>query len=278
MKIAITGASGFLGRHVLAALKRAHIRPTVLVRNLPAFVCDDVDVANFDLRHPPVDAFTALGRPDVLIHLAWGGLPHYGSLHHFEQEAPAHYSFLKMLVTSGLQHVVVSGTCFEYGMRSGPLDESVSPEPANPYGLAKMILHQQLLHLQHKQAFSLTWARFFYLYGEGQAPNSLFAQLKTAVAKNVAAFDMSGGEQLRDYLPVEKAAADLVALALLRKNTGAVNLCSGRPIAVRTLVENWIRENQWNIKLNLGHHPYPLHEPMAFWGRRDRLDQLLSHA
>jgi nucleoside-diphosphate-sugar epimerase len=113
------------------------------------------------------------------------------------------------------------------------------------------------------------------MYGEGQAPGSLYSQLKQAVTRGERQFNLSGGEQLRDYLPVEQIASYLVALALDRRNAGAVNICSGQPISIRTLVEGWLKENNWQIELNFGHYPYPDYEPMAFWGDRRRLDTIL---
>ena len=83
---------------------------------------------------------------------------------------------------------------------------------------------------------------------------------------------MSGGEQLRDYLPVTDVAKYLVALALARKDIGVVNICSGKPISVRKLVEAWVEENGWAIDLNLGYYAYPDYEPLAFWGTRSKLD------
>ena len=139
VKVAVTGASGFVGRHVVAALERAGITPTLWVRpssSLPAASADH-RVVRVDVLDPPAQLFAKLGRPDALIHLAWGGLPNYQSLHHFEQELPAHYRLLKDLVRDGLQNLVVAGTCFEYGMQSGPLGETMAAVPANPYGLAK---------------------------------------------------------------------------------------------------------------------------------------------
>ena len=55
-----------------------------------------------------------------------------------------------------------------------------------------------------------------------------------------------------------------------------MNVCSGRPVSVRRLVEGWIRDNGWTIDLNLGHYPYPDYEPMAFWGERRKLDRILG--
>ncbi|MBL0094313.1 MAG: hypothetical protein IPP50_19640 [Piscinibacter sp.] len=90
--------------------------------------------------------------------------------------------------------------------------------------------------------------------------------LESTVAQGKDTFDMSGGEQLRDYLPVAEVARRLVDLAIGRRDLGPINLCSGKPISVRSLVEGWIRERGWNIELRLGQFPYPDYEPMAFWG------------
>jgi len=89
---------------------------------------------------------------------------------------------------------------------------------------------------------------------------------------------MSGGEQLRDYLPVTEVARALVSLALAKKDTGAINICSGTPISVRKLVEDLIKENGWSITLNLGHYPYPDYEPMAFWGDSGKLSTFIGKA
>ena len=104
-----------------------------------------------------------MGRPDVLIHLAWGGLPNYRSLHHFEHELPIQYRFLSDLVRSGLSGLVVAGTCFEYGMQSGQLSEDMGSCPDNPYGFAKDALRRQLEYLHEVNSFALTWARLFYI-------------------------------------------------------------------------------------------------------------------
>jgi dTDP-6-deoxy-L-talose 4-dehydrogenase (NAD+) len=87
---------------------------------------------------------------------------------------------------------------------------------------------------------------------------------------------MSGGEQLRDFQAVTDAVRDIVALAITARNCGVVNVCSGTPISVRRLVEQWITENRWSIELSLGDYPYPDYEPMAFWGNREKLNRCLG--
>ena len=104
------------------------------------------------------------------------------------------------------------------------------------------------------------------MYGEGQNPNSLLPLLDKAIDRGDAVFNMSGGEQLRDYLPVTGVTERLVRLMEHPELSGIVNICNGVPISVRHLVENRIDERGANIKINLGHYPYPDYEPMAFWG------------
>lgn len=278
MKIAVTGSTGFIGRHVLAELAKYPVEVVAITRQssveLPSSL--QVRVVQLDLRDASADSGDMIGNPDVLIHLAWGGLPNYKSLHHFEEELPKHYCFLRNLIKSGLKHLLVTGTCFEYGMQSGQLNERMATYPNNPYGFAKDALRAQLEYLKTVNPFSLIWGRLFYLYGDGQAENSLLPQLRRAVEHGDKIFNMSGGEQLRDYLPVTDVAKYIVSLALQGKDIGTVNICSGKPVSVRKLVEDWIVENDWQIKLNLGHYPYPDYEPMAFWGDRQKLDHYME--
>jgi nucleoside-diphosphate-sugar epimerase len=278
MKIAVTGASGFIGQYVVAELHNRSI-PIILVMrnssNLPPLLANH-NIVTINLKNPPLDSYELMGSPDVLIHLAWGGLQNYKSFHHFEEELPQQFQFLKNLIKSGLKNLIVTGTCFEYGMQSGLLSEDLRSQPMNPYGFAKDMLRCQLEYLQQVQPFNLTWARLFYIYGDGQAENSLFPQLRLAVEQGEKFFNMSGGEQLRDYLPVNEVANNLVSLATMMRNTGIINVCSGRPISVRKLVEDWIIKNGWSIGLNLGYYPYPNYEPMAFWGDCHKLNRYLE--
>src|SRR4029079_11234189 len=149
---------------------------------------------------------------------------------------------------------LVTGTCFEYGMQSGALHEKLDAKPTNAYVYAKHALRTQREFLQRTMTFDLTWARLFYLYGEGQPETSLFPQLRAAVKAGRESFDMSGDEQLRASLPVSEVARHLVTLALSGNDNGVVNICSGRPVSVRSLVESWIAANGWYSGLSRGHY------------------------
>lgn len=277
IKVAVTGASGFIGQHVLACLARYPVKTIAITRqsSLKGTVFSQVETVQLDLQNTSHCSMSALGNPDILIHLAWEGLPHYMSLHHFEEELPKHYFFLKNLAESGLTSIVVAGTCFEYGLKSGCLNEEMEVSPYTSYGLAKNMLYRQLAHLKAVHSFTLTWARLFYLLGTGQSASALLPTLQTSAERGDKFFKMSGGEQLRDYLNVQDAAQMLVALALKKKDFGVVNICSGKPISVRKLVEDFIDHHQLDIKPVLGFFDYPPYEPMAFWGDNTKLKACL---
>ncbi|WDY59467.1 NAD-dependent epimerase/dehydratase family protein [Pseudomonas sp. PSKL.D1] len=281
LHVLVTGASGFVGRHLVAELLargcrvRALARDMARARNLPWF--DQVQWVAGDIQQADAGQVASWADGiDALAHLAWPGLPNYQALFHLEQNLMADYHFIKHAVQAGVPQVLVTGTCFEYGMQSGPLDEHCPAHPANPYGLAKHSLHQFLQALQLHHPFTLQWARLFYLHGEGQNPNSLLAALDRAIDSGAAAFDMSAGEQLRDFQPITEAASQLAGLLHCRGFSGVVNCASGRPTAVRSLVEQRLRERGAELHLNLGHYGYPAHEPMAFWAVTDRLQHLLQ--
>lgn len=280
MRVAVTGASGFVGRHVVEhSLMRGEHTLVAVSRdpqNCRQIWGDRVEVVKLDIHQSHDDCFALLGYPDVLLHLAWDGLPNYRSLTHFEQELPAQYAFLKRMIQGGLKRLLVTGTCFEYGLQNGPLAEDDLTLPGNPYGLAKDTLRKFLVELAKSQPFILQWVRLFYLYGDGQPSHSLFGQLDRALTQGEEIFNLSGGEQLRDYLPVAEVARRLCLVAEQDNIHGVLNCCSGVPISIRTLVERRVAELGKTIRLNFGYYPYPDYEPMAFWGRDTKTNTLFA--
>ena len=230
----------------------------------------------FDIGAHEVTTLEQIGSPDVLVHLAWGGLPNYRSPHHMEQEFRTHSLFLESCIQSGLRKVVVAGTCLEYGMQSGMLSELMQCKPVTTYAQAKCALHDFLETLEGQQPFELCWLRIFYLYGEGQAPGSLYSQLRTAIASGKKSFDMSPGDQTRDFIQATEAARQIAALSLGDTDHRILNICSGNPVRVVDRVREWLQEWKADIKLNLSVYPYPDYEPHSFWGDPTRLKQFLE--
>lgn len=270
MRVIVTGATGFVGQHVIPLLLQNNFDVVATSRDVAKAKTfswfNDVQFISYDFHKDENKINVKEG--DGLIHLAWQGLPNYNSLFHFEENLSCSYRFIKNLISNGVGHVLVPGTCFEYGWQSGPISSKTRTSPVNSYAVAKDFLRQQLELLTKEHQYVLQWARLFYMYGKGQNSNSLISQLDIAIKNDLPEFNMSGGEQLRDYLSVVEVAQQIFDLYNSKK-AGTYNICSGKPISVRRFVEEYVAKNNSNIKLNLGYYPYSDYEPMAFWGVRD---------
>ncbi|HEX5025414.1 MAG TPA: NAD-dependent epimerase/dehydratase family protein, partial [Agriterribacter sp.] len=248
-KVLVTGATGFIGSYVVQELLRnrqeiiATSTNETKARQADWFARVTYKPFSFENWNANINYYDFFNNPDVLIHLAWEGLPNYKSPFHTEVNLPRHIAFLNNLISNDLTNITVTGTCLEYGMQEGCLREDMSASPSVPYAIAKDSLRKALEGIQRQHPYLLKWVRLFYMYGKGQHPNSLLSQLERAIIDGEKSFNMSGGEQVRDFLPVEKVAENIVKIAFQKQITGLINCCSGTPITVKQLVEDYLRLN-----------------------------------
>lgn len=281
-KILITGATSFIGKYVIDFLTKETNSKIIATsienkKNVAVYKWpDSVKYIQCNIYDPKRNFFTYFNEPDIMINLCWAGMTNFKDLIHIEKNLFGQYSFIVNMLKHGLKDFTISGTCFEYGKQEGCLFENTPTLPENPYSLAKDMLRKLIEELKNHYEFSYKWARLFYLYGEGQSRKSIFSLLNTALDNNEKIFNMSKGEQIRDYLPVEKAAEYLVKIAIQKDIDGIINCCSGEPIMLKDIVTYYLKQKGKSIDLNLGYYPYLDHEPMAFWGDTQKLSRILN--
>jgi dTDP-6-deoxy-L-talose 4-dehydrogenase (NAD+) len=283
MKILVTGATGFIGSHLIHELLKDKSNQIVATsRSVNKAKTFDwfskVEYIEYDLNNNlDINLHNFFGKPDQLIHLAWDSLSNYRDSSHIEVTLPRHCNFIKSIVVGGLKDVIIVGTCFEYGMIEGCLNEEIKVKPDNPYAVAKDALRKFIIGLKEKHDFTYKWIRLFYMYGEGQSKTSLIYLLDQAIKNKDKEFNMSGGEQIRDFLPINEVVRNINLIANQDVYINqSINCCSGKPISIKNLVEGYLKEKQYKIKLNLGFYPYPDYEPMEFWGDNSKLNKIIG--
>ena len=276
MKIAITGATGFIGRHVRSVLVKTDHVVVLVVRNVKKVgdIAASEEIVVADLSQARTDWFELFGKPDAVLHLAWGGLSNYMDSYHVDVELPMQLKFLQSLIDSGLKKLVVAGTCYEYGLSSGAISESQMTNPNTPYGVAKDSLRKALFEIRSKKDFELTWARVFYPYGEGQSENSIYSQLTKAISSDEKEFAMGSGVQMLDFIQVTRVAKALRTFVTETKGVGLINVGSGEPQSVIEFVKKLIYHFESNIVPRVGAVADREYESLSFWSDNDLLDSL----
>jgi len=277
MKIVVTGATGFIGQHVRSELAKTDHDVVLVVRtrkNAGGLIGRE-SIVVADLHQERTDWFELFGKPDAVLHLAWGGLPNYMDAYHVEVELPMQSKFLQALIESGLKKLVVTGTCYEYGMSSGALSEDQETNPNTPYGIAKDNLRKELFELRKSKKFDLTWARIFYPYGEGQSEYSLYSQLRNCAKSGIKEFKLYNGESKLDFVPVETVASSLLKL-LIQSGIGLVNIGSAKPRLVVDFAQALVTDNKWGLSLVVVQNGNRSYEAKEFWADISKMQSVES--
>jgi nucleoside-diphosphate-sugar epimerase len=264
-KVLVTGASGFIGSNIVEYLLEHDFKVIATSSNYNR---------SFDIENDSheIDIFNFFECPDLIIHCAWKNIKNVMNISHIDKTLFMHFSFLKNLIRNGLKDVTILGSCFEYGVLNGCMSETTETKPNTPYSIAKNTLRIFLECLLCDYSFSLKWIRPFYVYGKNQNDKTLIGGLNKAITNNDKIFNMSQGDQIRDYLRVEDMAKYIVSIAIQNQVLGIFNCSSNSPISVKNFIENYLKEIDYhNITLNLGFYSYPQYEPLAFWGDNTKM-------
>lgn len=234
-RVLVTGASGFVGRHVVEELLAAGHEVHAVSRRGPDRAMSSVPGVWWH-EQDLLEAPAVVGDPEVLVHLAWHVDPaDYLTSSENLVWVGASLALLRAFAKAGGRRAVLLGTCAEYDWtRGGVLAEGAPVAPATLYGAAKDAVHRVAAAYALQVGVEVAWARLFFLFGPGEPAG----RLVPAVARGLLAgqpVETGSGTASRDYLYVQDAAAALAAL-VPSPVTGAVNIGAGEGIVLRDLI------------------------------------------
>lgn len=275
MKVLVTGANGYIGRHVVSALIESGHEVTAC----------DIRVTDVDSRAKVIEEnlfgdvdniYERLDCPDVCIHMAWrDGFVHNSPNH--MGDLSSHYKFLTAMIDGGLKHLAVMGTMHEVGYWEGAIDENTPCNPLSMYGVAKNALRQSMIAYTKDKDCKLYWLRAYYILGDDMRNHSIFAKLLQADKEGKELFPFSTGKTKYDFISVDELAKQIAMSSTQEEVTGIINCCSGNPVSLADRVGQYIKENNLKIKLDYGKFPDRPYDSPIIYGDATKIKKILSN-
>lgn len=272
MKVVVTGASGYIGRHVVDALIKMH-HEVIAVDMINKGINTDATFLSLDIFSD--DIYNKLGRPDACIHMAWkDGFNHASDAH--MGMLSKHYAFIKNMIDGGVKYLSIMGTMHEIGYYEGCVDENTPTNPLSMYGIAKNALREASLLLADKSDTALMWLRAYYILGDDSNNNSIFTKITQMEHEGKASFPFGSGKNKYDFIHVDELAKQIATASTQSEITGIINCCSGKPVSLADKVNEFIEKNHYSIRPDYGKFPERPYDSPAIWGDNTKINLIME--
>lgn len=237
--VLVTGANGFLGRHVLLPLRERGFEVHATGRVAPSAELQALAKWHrVDLLQPEnVRKLLRELCPEGLMHLAWDTTP--GA--YWTNPSNLDWSAASLLLFSEFQRnggrrAVVAGTCAEYDWTvSHMIERHTALRPATLYGCSKNAVREVLEAWAPQAGISWAWGRLFNVFGPHEKPQRLIPKIiAKLLAGNPVPFDQAAF--VRDFMDIRDAADAFVTLFASRVE-GAINIADGHPVSVQSVLK-----------------------------------------
>jgi|TARA_B110000259_G_scaffold181316_1_gene223177 nucleoside-diphosphate-sugar epimerase len=274
LKIFVTGATGFIGGHFINVVpNEIEVFAPIRSKSKPKIKLN----RNVNWIHKELDCIDSkdLKEMNAIVHFASPGVsPQKASwkeLYYWNVDCTL--KLLRSAAEAGVGKVIIAGSYIEYGLSANTykyIPSTAALLPTTSYASSKAAAFELAHAFCIDAKISLIYNRIFSAFGEGQYYGNFWPSLKKAAMDNKD-FNMTSGEQIRDFIPVEEVA--LSFLKDLKLDNGidftprVKNVCSGKGISILEFASSWW--GIWNAKSKLipGKIPSRKDEPIRFVGK-----------
>lgn len=263
MRVLLTGATGFLGAHILRRLLREKVEVAILLREssntwridplLGQVKQVKTDFRQLDYGSEVLREFAA----DTVIHAAWSGVMnrHRNDASQIDDNVGPGVELVRKSIEWGCRNFIGLGSQAEYGPLNRPVNETDLPRPTTLYGASKLAVCTLAEQLCAQAGVRFAWLRVFSTYGPMEDLDWMIPYLvRTLLEKRRPA--LTAGEQKWDYLFAADAAEAVWAVARKAEARGIFNLGSGRVYTLRNIVETIRNQIDPDLPLGFGEVPY----------------------
>ena len=235
-EILLTGATGLIGREVLSLLLKNDFKVCAIEHTQKITPQNNLEIAHVNLLHKnAVKRFFENKKFKNLIHLAWYGDKKVHSHNINVDWVEASLNLVQNFMQKGGKKILVAGSISEYDFSYGYFTENITPlNNKSLYGKSKAALHNILETYCANNDIEFKWARIFNLYGKYERPDRLISYVINAMINNEDV-KVSTCEKFQDYLYAQDVASAILTL-YESSIQGAVNICSGKPVQLRYIV------------------------------------------
>lgn len=277
MNIVITGAAGFIGRHVLRLAKSLGHHPIGVdwsEENVNRAISEDGGImvlSSFD-DEKILDQVSS-GHADAVVHLAATARVPVSVDRPVETHINNVERTLRLLdaCRKSDTRFVFAGSSSVYGNEASfPTCESSRPQPLTPYGLQKSIIDQYMRVYNGLYGTDAVSLRFFNVYGPGQYPGGPYPMAVSAwawaVAQGGRAELYGDGSIRRDYTYVGDVSRAILTAAVREAPFAgqAINICAGSPVGMLEVWDAIISASKTSAVLH--RMPPRAGDPKMTWG------------
>ena len=273
-RLLVTGASGFIGSHVVRAAVDEGGEVFALIDEVSSVVPHRLmDLAGritfvpgnltdgYAMRHA-VEA----SRPEIVLHL--GAYTHVGkSFSHVSEciqtNVAGTSNLLQALEGSGYQRFVYTSTSEVYGGMDVPFREDGPVNPLSPYSVTKYAGELMCRMFVEAYGWPIVVLRPFNAYGPAQSPDRIIPEIIVSALRGTDV-KLTEGKQTREFNFVEDLAEGflLAGLADEEVNGRVINLGCGEEHSMREMAETILELMGGPVEAKFGALPY---RPTEIW-------------